>query len=90
MFQPNAGKTVIGVIQNDGSFALRAPAGTYRVGIVSLAEIPSDVDVWKPGASLPPSPLPAKYHRPEDSGIVVEVAANDGNDVKILLPLSFR
>lgn len=87
MFQPTIGKTVIGVIQSDGSFTLSAPAGSYRIGIVSLAEIPSEVDVWKPGAMLPLQTFPAKYHRPEHSGIAVDVAANDRNEVTLVLPL---
>ena len=90
MFQPVAGEAVIAVIQNDGSYALRAPAGAYRVGVTSLAEIPNEIDVWKLGTVLPPPPLPAKYQRPDDSGIAVEVAANDDNDIKILLPLHSR
>jgi hypothetical protein len=52
LFQPQAGKAAVGVIQSDGSFELQAAAGSYRVGIASLVEIPSNVDVWKPGAIL--------------------------------------
>ena len=87
MLQPVTGKSVIGVIRDDGSFEARAAAGAYRVGVVSLPAIPDDVDVWKPGAKLPKSPLPVECQRPEDSGIKIDVATNDDNIANIELPL---
>jgi hypothetical protein len=78
MFQPQSGKAVIGQLR-DGAYELRAAAGLYRVGIVSLAEIPTDVDVWKQDAKLPSPPLPEKYHRPESSRITAEVTPGDSN-----------
>jgi hypothetical protein len=60
------------------------PAGSYKVGVTSGRfmqageEIPLVDAKTKPGQAAPPpkTAVPAKYAKPDDSGLTAEVAAN--------------
>ena len=74
LFQPDSGPAIVGAISKDGNYRILAPEGSYRIGVAAMPEIPADVDPWQRGVQLPPALIPAKYERPETSGILLEVA----------------
>jgi len=82
-FHRDAGHPFAGQLQEDGSYALHAAAGAYRVGIVAFAPPPPDTN---PETAPPTRPLvPRRYNRPDSSGITFEVKPSDDN--RLDLPL---
>jgi hypothetical protein len=77
LLQPNSGRAIVAVIEQDGRYKTSVPSGSYRVGVVSSSGIPDDVDPWKSKVKLPQSSVPDKYGRPETSGMSVTVATDN-------------
>ncbi len=77
-FVPEHGHVAVGTIGTDGSYALQAAAGTYRVAVKAVPPPPPGKDYMREEGYEPPQSLiPVKYSRLTTSGLTVEVKAND-------------
>ena len=80
MFVPDNGPPAVGLIAADGTYRLRAVAGKHRVGVTAIPKIPSGVEL----TTYMAKPLvPARFNRPDESGIVVEVQPGDDNSLDL-------
>ena len=77
-----------GTIGADGSYALQAVAGTYRVAVVAIPPPPPGMNpMQNPDGYVPPASLiPTKYNRITTSGLTVEVKATGKNAIDFDLP----
>jgi len=80
MLQPDSGRPVVAAIEPTGAYKLSAPAGEYRLAVVSSRGIPEGVDPWKANVKLPPPFVPDKYGDTETSGERITVLASSSTD----------
>ena len=77
------GDAALSIIRPDGTYSLETIPGKHRVGVTAVSEPP-------PGTSemnyrAPPPLVPAKYGRPDSSGLVVDVQPVESNPIDIRL-----
>ena len=60
-------------IGTDGVYRLEAPAGEYRVSIISLPTLESVKELEETSAAPAQSPIPGHYGNPDTSGISISV-----------------
>jgi hypothetical protein len=92
VFRPDAGPSAVGETDAHGQFALmtRAPGDGAVVGhhtvTISAPTRGLSLTVGQPAAAVPPPSLalPARYERPESSGLSADVAES-GNDFTFAL-----
>jgi hypothetical protein len=77
LFQPQSGKAIIAVIDENGRYKTSAPIGQYQVAVVASTSIPDEVDPWKRNTKLPPPLVPDRFGRPETSGTSVNVSLDN-------------
>lgn len=85
MFIPEQGPASATAIRPDGSYTLKAMPGKHRVGVtaVPVVELPPGAAEWE--YNPPPPLVPARFGRPETSGVTVVVEPVDRNTIDITL-----
>jgi hypothetical protein len=81
---PGKGMPCSGIIEKDGTFAMRtyggiappdgAVPGTYRVSVTSLGEVEG---AGAPPKGVTPTKVPMRFTDPETSGVTVEIKSTD-------------
>jgi hypothetical protein len=92
-FQPEGHRVASGVSDAAGKFVLGtnkqgdgAVAGSHKVSVVYVGPPNTDPNAGMNDFKPPPPPkvkIPAKYHRPETSGITIEVPAGGSSDLHV-------
>ena len=78
LFVPEQGPAAGATIAADGTFSLRAVAGSHRVGITSIPEPPPGVE---PETYHAAPLIPTRYNLPHNSGLTADVQPGSDNRV---------